>query len=145
MKNGKSREDRLVSDIMKDFKMESPSDGFTERVMQNIQLERSIPAVYSRPLINTTGWIGIAVSLLVLIIFVFLSTANEAPSETGGLIQRLPSINMPSVDFNFSSIFGWMNLNSPTLFWIFTGIGGIILLGFLERVFNRIRIRYFFI
>ena len=145
MKNGKSREDRLVSEIMKDFKMESPSEGFTDRVMQNIQIERSIPVVSSQPLIGSAGWIGIAVGLLVLILLIIFGTGNEVPSETSRLMQFISSINMPSVDFQFNSIFSWINLNSPTLFWIFTGIGGIILLGFLERVINEIRLRYFII
>ena len=144
MKNGLNKEDHLVSEIMKDFKMESPSDGFTDRVMQNIQLEPDIPAVSSRPLISNAGWIGIAVSLFVLILFVFFGTGNEVPAETGSLMQRLPSIQLPSVEFHFNSLFSWINLNSPTLFWIFTGIGGMILLGFLERLINGIRIRNFF-
>lgn len=145
MKNGKSREDRLISNIMKDFKMESPSEGFTDKVMQTIQSEQAIPAMEPRPLINTAGWIGITVGLLVPILLLFLGAGNEVPSEASGWMQRLPSINLPSFDFQYNGLFSWINLSSSTLLWIFTGIGGIILLTFLERVFNEIRMRYFFV
>lgn len=142
MKNGMKREDKLVSDIMKDFTMESPSDGFTDRVMQNIQLERNISPISSGSLIGTWGWIGIAAGILVLFLLVFLGGSIEPSSGTGGLIQRFSSIQPPSIDFQFKSVLSWINLSSPTLLWIFTGIGGIILLSFLERLINGIRVWY---
>lgn len=145
MKNKTGKEDRLISDIMKDFRMESPSPGFTERVIQGIhaQSDNSVPV--SSPLISRAGWIGIAAGFFILLGIIISQYDSDIPSESGILAERLPSVSLPAIDFSFPDLFNWINLDSPTLFWIFTGIGGIFLLGLLERVISKIGFRYFFI
>jgi len=140
-----NKEDRLVSDIMKDFQVESPSAGFTGRVMQNIQLEKSYSVISSQPLISKGGWIGIAAGLGILIVLIFLSYGSEVPGENGYFSQLLSSLNFPGININFTRLFNWNIFDSPTLFWISTGVGGILLLVFMERLLHRIRIRFFFL
>jgi len=145
MKTKSNKEDRFVSEIMKDFQMENPSEGFTNRVMQNIQLDRSIPVIDKSPLIGKAGWIGIAASLVFLLIFLFVGNDPEAASESGWLFQKLSSIGYPSINFSFHRLFNWINLESPTLFWIFSGIGALMLLVLLERLIDNFKVRYYFI
>lgn len=145
MKKRMSKEDQLVSGIMKDLRMESPSPGFTGRVMHSIQLESNLSATRPSPLISKAGWIGIAAGLCLVLVFVFLGYDSEVQAEPGWLAQRMPSINLPEVNFSFGDFFSRIYPDSPTLFWIFTGIGGIILLAFLERLIDNIRIRHFYL
>ena len=125
--------------------MESPPSGFTDRVMQNIQLESTAYVKRSSPLISKAGWIGIAASLTLLIVLVFFGSSGESTAEAGLLAERLPSFSIPEVNFSFGDLFSWINLDSPTLFWIFTGIGGIALLAFLERIISNVRSRNFYL
>ena len=145
MKKKTGKEDRLISEIMKDFRMESPSPGFTDRVMQNIQAQSdaSIPVV--RPLIGRAGWIGIVVGFCIILGIIIFGPESEVPSESGSLFDSIPFLNSLSIEFSYSDLFSWINIDNPTLFWIFTGIGGIFLLGLLERIISRIGFRHFFI
>jgi hypothetical protein len=139
MKDNTDKADRLMAKIMKDFPMESPSTGFTEGVMERVQAESRVSE--SRPLIGRTGWIGIAAGFILLLGLIFLEYDGQAPEEAGWLAQHMPSLKIPVFDFSFTDLFSWINLDDPTLFWIFTGIGGIILLGFLQRLFGTLHFR----
>ncbi len=145
MKKKSSKEDRLVSGIMKDLHMESPSPGFTGRVMQSIQTESDLSVIRPSPLISKAGWIGIAAGLCLVLVFIFLGYDSEVPAEAGWLAQRMPSISLAEVNFSFGNFFSRIYPDSPTLFWIFTSVSGIILLAFLERLINNIRIRHFYL
>jgi hypothetical protein len=145
MNNRISKEDRLVSGIMKDFRVESPPAGFREKVMQSIQQEKSYSALSSQPLISKGGWIGIAAGLSILIVLIFIGNGSEVPGDTGYFGQILSSLSFPEIKYSFSRLFNWNIFDSPTLFWISTGVGGILLMAFLERLLHRIRIRFFFL
>lgn len=145
MRKNKSKEDQLVSGIMKDLKMESPSPGFTDRVMHTIQMDSDTSALRPTPLIGRAGWIGISAGICLLFVLIILGYDSEVPAEAGWLAQRLSSISLPAVDFSFWDLFSWINFTSPTLFWIFTGIGGIIALAFIERLIDHIKIRQFYL
>ena len=138
MKKGMSKEDRLLSEIMKDFRMDSPPGGFTERVMHSIQLEGSLSPSINRPLISKAGWIGIAIGLGLLILIVFLGNGGEAAAEGGFIARTISSLKLPAVDFGFGNIISWIYVESSTLFWIFVGIGGILLFTVLGRLMERI-------
>ncbi len=145
MNKGMSKEDRLVSDIMKNFQSESPSTGFTVKVMESIQLEKSYSSISSQPLISKSGWIGITAGLGILIVLIFLGYGSEVPGEAGYFGQILSSLRFPEINFSFTRLFNWNIFDSSTLFWISTGVGGILLLAFMERLLHRIRIRFFFL
>lgn len=145
MKKRTGKEDRLVSEIMKDLQMENPSPGFTNKVMQSIQMQSNISAMRSSPLISKAGWIGIAAGLCLVFVFLFLGYDSEVPPETGWLAQHMPSISFPAFDFSFGDLFSRIYPDSSTLFWIFTGVGGIFILAFLERLIDNIRIRHFYL
>ena len=134
MKNSTDREDRMVSRMMSDFRLENPSQGFTDRVMQGIQMKSS--TVDSRPLIGRAGWVGIAAGFCLLLGLIFMDSGVQSTEKAGWLSQNLPSIRIPAVDFRVLDWFAWMHPDDPTLFWIFVGIGGFILLGFLQQIFG---------
>ena len=140
-----SKEDRLVSGIMKDFQVESPPPRFTEKVMQSIQQEKSYSAIGSQPLISKGGWIGIAAGLSILVVLIFIGDGSEVPGEAGYFGQILSSLSFPELKFSFTRLFNWNIFDSPTLFWISTGVGGILLMAFLERLLHRVRIHFSFL
>jgi hypothetical protein len=145
MKNKTGKEDRFISEIIKDFRMESPSPGFTDRVMQNIQAQSDPSVCEVRPLIGRTGWIGIAVGFCIILGIIVFGYDSDVPSESGSLFDRIPFIDALSIEFSFQDLFSWINFENSTLYWIFTGIGGILLLGLLQRIINSIGSRHFFI
>lgn len=143
MKNGMDKEDRLVSRIMKDYRMENPPEGFTERVMQTIQVKSAPTATVFRPLIGTVGWISIAVGILLLILYALLGSDASIASQDSGIMQRLPSFSLPSIDITFNGLYRRLFVDSQALTWIFAGIGGIILMVLVERTLNGLRNRLF--
>jgi len=104
MNKGMSKEDRLVSDIMKNFQSESPSTGFTVKVMESIQLEKSYSSISSQPLISKSGWIGITAGLGILIALIFLGYGSEVPGEAGYFGQILSSLRFPEINFSFTRL-----------------------------------------
>ena len=127
-------ENQLVSGLMKDFRRENPSPGFTQGVMERIRLQDSL--MKSRPLIGRAGWIGIAAGLCLLLGLIFLDAGDQAAEEAGWLSQNLPSLGIPFNEFDFADLFAWMHPEDPAMFWIFASIGGFILLAFLQRLFG---------
>jgi len=142
MNKGMNKEDQLISDIMQVFQFESPPTGFTDKVMQSIQLEKSYSGISSQPLISKGGWLGITAGLIFLVGLIFLGNGSEVPSEQGYVSQIISSLNFPEINLSFSRLFNWDIFYSTTLFWISVGIGGILLLAFMERLLHRIRIRF---
>lgn len=143
MNKGLTKEDRLMSGIMKDFQMESPSAEFTDRVMEAVEPGQIRSAAWSRPLISTGGWIGIAIGLTVLILFVIFGGNTGTAGGSENIISNLPSVNIPR-GFGLTAFFDRFHFDSPSLIWIFTAIGGLLLMAFVERTIEGIRRRYFF-
>jgi hypothetical protein len=137
-----NKDDRLLADVMKDFRMEGPSSGFTERVMESIQAESQMNAY--RPLIGRAGWIGIAAGFCLLLGLIFMDYDSQVPAESGWLAQQLNSVHIPAFQFSFSDLFSRINLDDPVLFWILTGITGAVLLAFLHRLFETRHMRNLF-
>jgi hypothetical protein len=137
------KEDKLITDIMKDFQMESPSEGFTERVMQTIELESSHSSLRSSPLISKTGWIIIIASLLALIVYLLAGNGSLAATDSGWFSRIIAPGSFSTFTLSNSDLFSRINFNSPTLFWIFIGIAGILLLAMLERILEISRTRQF--
>ena len=133
MKKRLEKEDKLIKDIMKDFQMENPPEGFTERIMQTIDLESNHSSLQTSPLISKTAWIVIIASLLALIIFLLSGNNSPAAADPGWLSKLISSGYIPSFGLNTSDLFSRFNFGSTTLFWIFSGIAGIFLLAILER------------
>jgi hypothetical protein len=145
MKNRMDKEDKLVSDIMKEYQMQSPSEGFTDRVMQSSEVESSISIVKSSPLISKAGWFGIAASLTILIAYLYFGADTQASTESDWLTQFFSNLSIPSLKLTAPDFFSRINYNSPTLFWICVGVAGIALLAVLERILESINVRQFFL
>lgn len=141
MNHMKEKEDRLMSDIMKDFRMETPPEGFTQRVMQRVRAQGSITSVKSTPLIGRAGWIGIAVFVSLLLVLIFIVNPGQSATEPGWIGRILHMINFPEFDSKMSNLFGWVSHDHHTLFWIFLGIAGLFMLVFLERLFENLKVR----
>lgn len=99
--------------ILKEAGTEMPSNNFVHNVMNTISLEnsKSIVTIY-KPLISKQGWILIAVSLIVLIIFIVTNTTESSiilPSLDVSFLHKMKEINIftsikvPSI-FIFSSV-----------------------------------------
>jgi hypothetical protein len=128
---------------MKDFQMDNPSEGFTGRVMQNIQLDSSLTVIKSSPLIGKTAWIAIAAGFALLLTVFIVTGDAESTSEAGWMAKYLSTIKLPEIHFSLDRFIDLSKLNNPTLLWIFIGIGGLILLLLFERLLESFRYRFF--
>jgi len=134
-----NKEDQLISRIMKDYEMSSPPADFTTKIMERIEMEPATTGFQSTPLISRAGWIGISISVFILILFILLGSSGESSSqnwlsENLGWNFSLPQINMEKwriIDFSNS-----------TLTWIVLGSGGIILLALIEKWIEENRFRH---
>ena len=133
-----NKEDKLISRIMKDYEMSSPPADFTAKVMDRIELESVTPGFVSTPLISRAGWIGICISVIIMILIILLGSSGESSSQSWisenlGWKFSLPEINLEKwriIDFSNS-----------TLTWIILGSGGIILLALIEKWIEENRFR----
>jgi hypothetical protein len=145
MKNRTEKEDNLITDIMKDFEMESPSDGFTERVMQSIELEPNLSTLKSSPLISRTSWIGIAASLLALLLYLYFGYEGQSQVQATWMNRILSSPALEAFKVSITDFFGRINLGGSVLFWILVGTVGILLLAVLERFLETSRKQQFLV
>ena len=132
------KEDQLISEIMKDYEMSIPPTDFTAKVMDRIELETIKPVFMSGPLISKAGWIGISISVIILILIILFGSSGETSSpgwlsENLGWNFSLPQINLEKVQF--------IDFSNSTLTWIILGSGGIMLLYLIEKWFEENRFR----
>jgi hypothetical protein len=57
-------------------------------------------------------------------------------------MEWLPSFSIPE-EFGINTFFSKFNFDSPALLWISVAIGCLIILAFIERTLNGLRVRYF--
>jgi len=132
------KEDQLISEIMKDYEMSIPPADFTAKVMDRIELETIKPAFVSGPLISKAGWIGICISVIILILIILFGSSGESSSpgwlaDNLGWTFSLPQINLDKVNF--------IDFSNSTLTWIILGSGGIMLLVLIEKWMEENRFR----
>jgi len=68
--------ENLIEKMMAENTLESPSIDFTSKIMSQITAAEEVKAKVYKPLISTQIWVFIAVSLLALVIYSFIS-GNE--------------------------------------------------------------------
>jgi hypothetical protein len=132
------KEDQFISGIMKDYEMSNPPADFTAKVMDRIELESVTTVFVSKPLISRAGWIGICISVIILISLILMGSSGESSSQSWlsenlGWNFSLPQINLEKwriIDFSNS-----------TLTWIILGSGGILMLALIEKWIEENRFR----
>jgi len=132
------KEDQLISAIMKDFEMTNPPADFTSKVMDRIEIESVTPVFVSKPLISRAGWIGISISVLILMLIILTGSSGESSSpswlsENLGWNFSLPQIGLEKLRI--------IDFSNSTLTWIVLGSGGIMLLVLIEKWFEENRFR----
>lgn len=133
-----NKEDHFISGIIKDLEMNNPPVDFTSKVMDRIELESVKPVFVSKSLISRTGWIGISISIITLLLIILFGSSGES-STTGWLSENLgwnfslPQINQEKLHF--------IDFSNSTLTWIILGSGGIMLLVLIEKWFEENRFR----
>ncbi len=139
MKENINNEDQLISGIMKDFEMSNPPADFTTKVMERVELETIKPVFVSKPLIGTAGWIGIGISVIIMILIILAGSSGES-SSPGWLSENLGwSFNLPAINLEKLRIIDFRN---STLTWIILGSGGIMLLYLIEKWIEENRFRH---
>ena len=133
-----NKEDQLISGIMKDYEMSNPPVDFTAKVMDRIELETITPVFVNKPLISRAGWIGIIISIIILLLIILFGSSGESASpgwlsETLGWNFSLPEINQEKLYF--------IDFNNSILTWIILGSAGIMLLYLIEKWFEENRFR----
>jgi len=132
------KEEQFISGIMKDYEMSNPPTNFTAKVMDRIELESVTPVFVSKPLISRAGWIGICLSVIILILIILTGSSGEASSQSWlsenlGWNFSLPQINLEKLRI--------IDFSNSTLAWIILGSGGIMLLALIEKWFEENRFR----
>ena len=138
MKERINKEDQLISRIMKDHEMSNPPADFTAKVMERVELESVIPGFLNKPLISTAGWIGISISVIIMILIIFLGSSGES-SSPGWLSENLGwNFSLPEINLERLRI---IDFGNSTLTWIILGSGGIMLLALIEKWIEENRFR----
>jgi len=132
------KEEQFISGIMKDYEMSNPPTNFTAKVMDRIELESVTPVFVSKPLISRAGWIGICLSVFILILIILTGSSGEASSQSWlsenlGWNFSLPQINLEKLRI--------IDFSNSTLTWIILGLGGIMLLALIEKWIEENRFR----
>lgn len=93
-------EDRKLKALFRDFKPESPAEGFSLRVMERINMEQhSLEKIKSERLLGKGFWIITVLFVLLLATVFFLSNAGM---ETGNSIPEI----LPNLQTQFSEGYG---------------------------------------
>jgi hypothetical protein len=138
MKERINKEDQLISMIMKDHEMSNPPADFTAKVMERVELESIMPGFVNKPLISTAGWIGIGISVIIMILIIFVGSSGES-SSPGWLSENLGwNFSLPEINLERLRIIDFSN---STLTWIILGTGGIMLLALIEKWIEENRFR----
>jgi hypothetical protein len=138
MKERINKEDQLISRIMKDHEMSNPPVDFTAKVMERVDLESVIPGFLNKPLISTAGWIGISISVIIMILIILMGSSGES-SSPGWLSENLSwNFSLPELNLERLRIIDFSN---STLTWIILGSGGIMLLALIEKWIEENRFR----
>jgi len=99
MKKQKSGGDEVLKDLFTRMEVAEPSEGFTDRVMNRVAVEKNLSPELSRPLISRTVWIILGVlftGLIALVIF----TGQGVP---GYLTQYI------NLDYSINFDFDWVD------------------------------------
>ena len=97
--------DKQFSEMMKDIRIDSPSSGFSLKVMSRIQAEAAVqkrPLLQDyQPVISKRTWIILLVAFLLLMIYIAVSGSNTAPVADSGVLGtvagKLQSINTSGI------------------------------------------------
>jgi hypothetical protein len=132
------KEDQFISGIMKDFEMSNPPADFTAKVMGRIELESITPGFVNKPLISRAGWIGICISVIILILIILLGSSGESTSQSWLSENLAWNFSLPQINLEKWRIIDFSN---STLTWIILGSGGIMLLALIEKWIEENRFR----
>lgn len=85
--------DKQFAQLMKEMTIDSPSKGFSMKVMERIQAEAAVqkkPLLEDyKPVISSKTWILMIVGFVALIVYVLLSGNDTAPVQDTGLMSVL--------------------------------------------------------
>jgi len=132
------KEDQLISGIMKDYEMSNPPADFTAKVMDRIELESITPVFMSKPLISRAGWIGISISIIILMLIILLGSNGESSSQSWLFENLSKNFSFPQISLEKLRI---IDFSKSPLTWIILGSGGIMLLVFVEKWIEENRFR----
>lgn len=85
--------DQQFEQLMKGMTIDSPSKGFSLKVMQRIQAEAAVqkkPLLEDyQPVIGTKAWILMIAGFVALVVYVLLSGNENAPAQDNGVMSVL--------------------------------------------------------
>ena len=99
--------EQFVERVMKETPMESPSYGFTSKVMANVLAVDKSKATTYKPLISRKGWILIFAGIVAILLYLLLSDSTQAANHSW-LIDLsgknfIPTLNSSNL-FQFSRL-----------------------------------------
>ena len=136
MKKQKSGGDEVLRDLFTRMEVVEPTEGFTDRVMNRIAVEKTLSPGLTRPLISRTMWIILGVLFAGLIALVLFSGQD-----------LLESLNL-DYSFNLSFVFierytqfinSSLTFSSSTVSYVLLGIILASSLFVVDRLFSNFR------
>ena len=133
MEHDNNKLDAMLERLMRDEALESPSDGFTDKVMDKVYALEASSATAYKPLISKRTWLLIAMLFLALVVYVILN-GNSAES------QWLSTIEVPKFELNLFDNFNFQfskTLSYGAIFLaVMIGVQMTILKSYFDRRFS---------
>ena len=106
MKKDDRKLEEFVSRLMKDHRLEEPSQNFTANVMREVLVHSKSKSVVYKPLIPKSVWVGITTCILVLLAVVyFIPLSSEMSLFNGFKFPDFPENPVVDLSYNFSKTF----------------------------------------
>ena len=74
--------EQFVERVMKETPMESPSYGFTSKVMANVLAVNKSTATVYKPVISKRGWVLIFAGIIAVLLYLLLSDSTQAANHS---------------------------------------------------------------
>jgi hypothetical protein len=121
MKKQGSGGDEILKDLFTRMEVIEPSEGFTERVMNRVVMEKSVSFQTEKPLISTTSWIILSV-LFAGLIAVIIFTGQGLPGYISKYVNLDYSFNLDIVDKFVDLLNTTLTVSTSTVYYVFLGI-----------------------
>lgn len=96
----------MLERLMKDDALESPSAGFTDKIMDKVYAIEASSATVYQPLISKRAWLIIVLSFLAVITYVLFNTSSSDNQWLSNLNLQTPEFNLfDNIKFQLSETF----------------------------------------
>lgn len=143
MKKKMDPEEKLVYGMMEHFEIHQPEEGFTNRVMDRVNLEPMPLKDYSGPLISRSAWIliGLILSTIIIFLLYYISSSPVDSAESSGFLKA----NIPDINTLTQPIIEWVKDTMGVLTWYTLGLVSLFILTVIDHILKRNTMQHGFV